>query len=100
LISNTSLAPNLSEANFITRLKALNSKIKNWKKKKQLLAVLLQKTSLRYAKAQMQMQKRNLFSDEYFPLNRKHIVNNYAKNLYTNNLKKIKLSTKIKQPEA
>jgi len=34
LISNTLLARNLSEANYITRLSAIKSKIKNWKKKK------------------------------------------------------------------
>lgn len=59
---------------------------------------MLQKTSQRYVK--LQMQNSNLFSDTNFPVNRKQVVDNYANDLYIKNLKKIKLLAKVTQPKA
>jgi hypothetical protein len=93
------LARSLSEASFTNRLRAINSKVNNWRKKKNLSAVLLNKTRLRFIIELVQIRKRNLFSDDSLPFNKKKIVNNYAINLYINYFKRIMSLGEIKQPE-
>lgn len=77
-------------------LKAIESKINNWNKKKNLSTNLLHKTSLRFAKSQLILKKNNLLSNEYFSLNsiqRKLIKDKLSKILYKNYLNKLKSST-------
>jgi hypothetical protein len=79
------------------RLKAIESKIKNWKKKFNLSTDLLNKTSLRYVESQM--RKNNLLSvaegAEYFSFNSKQSKlekERLSKLLYNNYLKKLRSS--------
>lgn len=76
-------------------LKAIESKINNWNKKKNLSTNLLHKTSLRFAKSQLILKKNNLLSNEYFSLNsmqRKLIKDKLSRILYKNYLNKLKSS--------
>lgn len=79
------------------RLKAIESKIKNWKKKIHLSTDLLNKTSLRYVESQL--RKNNLFSvaegAEYFSFNSKQKKlekDRLSRILYNNYLKKLRSS--------
>lgn len=79
------------------RLKTIESKIKNWKKKIHLSTDLLNKTSLRYVESQI--SKNNLFSGaegaEYFLFNSKQKKvekERLSRILYNNYLKKLRSS--------
>ena len=95
--STHSSSPFYKISKLTVRLKAIESKIKNWKKKIHLSTDLLNKTSLRYVESQI--SKNNLFSGaegaEYFLFNNKQKKvekERLSRILYNNYLKKLRSS--------